>query len=115
MVERDGAVLRAELSRVVRGRGKRFAPDLRRRVMEFGQRRRAEGAKWEAIGVELGLNYETIRRWCVASSKTSTSMRRVEIVTAARDPSGLSIVSPSGFRAEGLTLQDAVMMLATLR
>lgn len=115
MVEREAAVLRAELSKVVRGRGKRFAPDLRRRVMEFGQRRRAEGAKWEAIGVELGLNYETIRRWCVGSSKTSTSMRRVEIVTAARDPSGLSIVSPSGFRAEGLTLRDAVMMLATLR
>src|SRR5882672_8315801 len=46
MMEREAGALRAELSRVVRGRGKRFAPELRRRV----QRRRAEGARWAVIG-----------------------------------------------------------------
>ena len=60
------------------------------------------------------MNYETVRRWCV--EKGSTALRRVEIVAAAKEPtSQVSIVSPSGFRAEGLTVRDAVMMLATLR
>jgi hypothetical protein len=114
IMEREAAALRAELSRVVRGRGKRFAAELRARVVELGRRRRAEGASWQRIGGEIGLNYETVRRWCIA--KGSAQMRRVEIVPAPSEAtSQVSIVSPSGFRAEGLTLRDAVMMLATLR
>jgi len=113
-MEREAVMLRAELSRVERGRGKRFAAELRDRVVEFGRRRGAEGASWTLIGSELAMNYETIRRWCV--EKGSTALRRVEIVAAAKEPtSQVSIVSPSGFRAEGLTVRDAVMMLATLR
>jgi hypothetical protein len=114
-MEGEAGLLRAELSRVVRGRGKRFGADLKTRVVEFGRRRRrADGASWTLIGSELGMNYETIRRWCV--EKGPTQMRRVEIVAAVSEAtSRVSILSPSGFRAEGLTLRDAVTMLATLR
>jgi hypothetical protein len=113
-MERDAVMLRAELSRVVRGRGKRFAAELRRRVVEFGQRRRNEGASWSLVGSELGMNYETVRRWCL--EKGPTALRRVEIVAATTGPAaGISVVSPSGFRAEGLTVRDAVVVLAALR
>ena len=113
-MERDAMLLRAELSKVVRGRGKRFSAELRRRVVEFGQRRRSEGASWSLIGTELGMNYETVRRWCL--EKGSTALRRVEIVaTTTESAEGISVVSPSGFRAEGLTVRDAVVVLAALR
>jgi hypothetical protein len=115
MLEREATVLRTELARLVRGRGKRFAPELRKRVREFGQRRRAAGAKWTAIGAEIGLDDETIRRWCVDDARSAAPMRRVEIVPGASEKGRVSIVSPSGFRAEGLTVQDALTMLAALR
>ena len=113
-MERETVLLRAELSRVVRGRGKRFAAELRERVIELGLRRRADGASWALIGSELGMNYETVRRWCI--EKRQPKMRRVEIVATPSEANGpIAVVSPSGFRAEGLTVRDAVMMLATLR
>jgi hypothetical protein len=113
-MERETVLLRTELSRVVRGRGKRFAAELREGVIEFGLRRRADGASWTLIGSELGMNYETVRRWCIA--KRPSKMRRVEIVPTQSEATGpIAVVSPSGFRAEGLTVRDAVMMLATLR
>ena len=113
-MERETSLLRAELSRVARGRGKRFSRELRDRVVELGRRRRGEGASWQSIGRELGMNYETVRRWCI--EKQPSAMRRVEIVPAPVEAAGgISVVSPSGFRAEGLTVRDAVMMLATLR
>jgi hypothetical protein len=113
-MERDAVMLRAELSRVVRGRGKRFSAELRRRVVEFGQRRRVEGASWSLVGSELGMNYKTVRRWCL--EKGSMALRRVEIVSATREPTaGIIVVSPSGFRAEGLTVRDVVVVLAALR
>ena len=60
------------------------------------------------------MNYETVRRWCI--EKEPSAMRRVEIVPAPIETAtGIRVVSPSGFRAEGLTVRDAVMMLATLR
>jgi hypothetical protein len=113
-MERGASLLRAELSRVARGRGTRFSIELRNRVIELGRRRRGEGASWQSIGRELGINYETVRRWCI--KKEPAAMRRVEIVPTSVDaPCGIRVVSPSGFRAEGLTVRDAVMMLATLR
>jgi hypothetical protein len=113
-MERETSMLRAELSRVARGRGKRFSPEFRDRVIEVGRRRRNEGASWQSIGRELGMNYETVRRWCI--QKEPAAMRRVEVVPTPVDAVGsIRVVSPSGFRAEGLTVRDAVMMLATLR
>jgi hypothetical protein len=113
-MERETALLRAELSKVERGRGKRFSAELRERVIEIGARRRAEGASWQRIGGELGMNYETVRRWCV--ERKPSTLRRIEIVPTEPELSrAISIVSPGGFRAEGLTVRDAVMMLATLR
>src|SRR5579859_6214730 len=113
-MERETALLRAELSKVERGRGKRFSRELRERVIEVGARRRAEGVSWQRIGREFGMNYETVRRWCI--EKRPSALRQVEMVPTELEPSRIIIlVSPSAFRAEGLPVRAAVMMLATLR
>jgi hypothetical protein len=91
-----------------------FSAELRERVIELGARRRSEGVSWQRIGRELGMNYETVRRWRI--ERKPSTLRRVEIVPRVPELSRtISIVSPSGFRAEGLTVRDAAMMLATLR
>ena len=64
---------------------------------------------------ELGLRIETLRRWCVgrepdASPSRVVKLRPVEVVaeSATRE---LSVVSRSGLRVEGLTLEDVVALL----
>jgi DNA invertase Pin-like site-specific DNA recombinase len=88
------------------GRGKRYGSKVKARVVEHARRRRAAGASWARIGEELGLKFETVRRWCGHGG-----MRRVEVVA---EGGGLALVAPSGLRLEGLTVADAIAVLRAL-
>jgi transposase-like protein len=61
-------VLRAALASHLPARGKRYSPALKARVIEFAQSRRREGASWERIADDIGVSFETVRRWCLARS-----------------------------------------------
>jgi hypothetical protein len=94
-------------------RGKRYSPDVQSAVVEFAQRRRADGASWQQIAAELGMQFETVRRWCTGTS--GRQFKRVEVVDGIRGESpSLRIVSPSGHRLEGLTLEEAIATLRAL-
>ena len=85
--------------------------------MEFAQPRRDAGASWKQIATELGLRFETVRRWCesAGSGGGAGSFKRVEIVEDTGPVhGGLCVVCPSGHRIEGLTLEDAVALLRAL-
>jgi hypothetical protein len=83
-MEHEAVMLRgAELSKMIRGRGNRFAAELRQRVIVYGRRRRADGASWTRIGIELGMKWETVRRWCI--EKRPAQLRRLEIVAEANE------------------------------
>jgi hypothetical protein len=106
----------------VRGRGKRYPDALRVRVTAWARKRRASGATFGAIGAELGLSSETVRRWTSGSAiatDVSSVLVPVEVVPDRLSPDRASplvtVVSPTGFRLEGLSLQDAITVLARLR
>jgi hypothetical protein len=103
--------LRAALARRESGRGRRFSPELRRRISDVGRRRRSEGASWAGIGVELGLPTATVRRLCDGDAP---GFARVEIVGEAATGAGLILVTPSGFRVEGLDAQGAATLIRQL-
>ena len=113
---REARVLKRELSRGERGRGKRYAVELRQRVREWALGRRRDGISWTQISEELGLGQDTVRRWCVEprASKTSRSLLPVKVVAQATESGRLSLVSPGGFRIEGLTLAEAATLLRAL-
>jgi hypothetical protein len=90
--------------------GKLYAPDTQARVVEFARARRAEGASWQEIAGELGMRFDTIRRWCSRRSM----MRAVEVVAEAPRVGGVAVVSASGYRLEGLTLDEAIAALRAL-
>jgi hypothetical protein len=94
-------------------RGKRYAPELRARILLFAEARRDEGTSWEAIAAELGMSTETLRGWREADAGASRAMVPVRVVDETL-PRGVSITSPSGYRIEGLTLQDATRVLREL-
>ena len=105
-----------ELARHERGRGKRFPDELRRRAGEWIRTRRAEGATLREISDELGLCYETVRRWSelVASESTALVPVVVERRPAEIAAGDLTLQSPAGFRIEGLTLAQAIAALREL-
>lgn len=115
MTTSEMAALRRELSRHEKGRGRRYPAKLRERVTRYCLERRSAGGSDREVAAELGLAVETVRRWCLAEEERvpSAVLVPVEVVTAPMMP--LAIVSPSGFRLEGLQLEEAVAALRALR
>jgi hypothetical protein len=106
--------LRAALARRERGRGKRYTSRLQRRIAEAATELRRHGHGWQAIGKFLGIPHETVRRFSGAS--TATTLVPVEIVDEANPRNGgLTLVSPEGYRIEGLGVGDAAEILRRLR
>jgi transposase len=111
MTTTEGSTLRGALDEHTAGRGKRYEAELKSRVVAFAQAQRGQGRSWGQVATELGLRFETLRRWCVkGSSSLPRAMRRVEIVADVASRR-LAVVSPGGLRIEGLTLEDAVALL----
>jgi hypothetical protein len=101
--------LRATLARREGGRGRRFAPELRRQISAVGHRLREEGESWFGIGREIGLPGETVRRLCEATP----GFVAVEVVNDA-GRCNLVVVAPNGYRVEGLDIETVAALLARL-
>ena len=94
-------------------RGKRYSRELRERIVAFALARHDEGVSWATIASELGLSTQTLLSWRSVESRGVTAMVPVRVV---QDPPRecVSVVSPTGFRIEGLALDDAVHALRAL-
>jgi hypothetical protein len=113
MTARHASSIRAALASHEPGRGRRYSPDLKARIIEFAQSRRGEGASWVEVASEIGVGFETLRRWCVAAKPKPRAMVPVRVV-ADRDEITVSVVSAGGLRIEGLTLRAAIDVLRAL-
>jgi hypothetical protein len=113
MTARQASSLRAALTSHEPARGKRYSPALKARIIEFAQSRRSEGVSWAAIASDIGIAFETLRRWCMAKPRPSRSMVPVRVVADAAEHT-VSVVSAGGHRVEGLTLHEAVAVLRAL-
>jgi hypothetical protein len=119
MSTQEAEDLRRDLRRHGRARGKRFAPQLRQRIVAYAERRRREGTSWMAIATELDACFETIRRWCGGGSVAAArQLRRVEVTAepavAVSAPTPLAVVTPNGLRIEGVGLDDVITLVRAL-
>jgi hypothetical protein len=112
-MDKEMAILRRDLGRVETGRGKRYPAELRTRVVNWARGRRAEGASWEEIKRQLGQQFDTVRRWCVDGDETK-ALVPVRVVTTEVPSRTLSVVSPTGYRIDGLTLSEAAALLGEI-
>jgi hypothetical protein len=92
-----------------RGRTTRIPDEVREAVVAFAGEARSAGATWKQIGDRVGLSASVVQRWWRSTSRTSAWSDVV--VTDDRAVgggcAGLVLVTPSGYRIEGLSL-DAV-------
>lgn len=81
---------------------------------ELTTRLRAEGWSDGHIARELGVSTASLRRWTRRPASPTGAFRAVTVVDPAPSASGaalLTLVTPRGFRLEGLTLEDATVLL----
>jgi hypothetical protein len=113
MADQQTRALRRRLARHGGGRGKRYPQALRDDVGAWVRKRRKAGVTWQAIVDEIELSLESLRRWSGLDMSRSRGGRvlPVEVVSEGGD---VRVVSPSGYRVEGLSLSDAAALLREL-
>jgi hypothetical protein len=109
--------LRRELAALDRGPGKSYPAALRARITTWARRAIATGASHTATARAVALDLRTLRAWLgdATVSAASTALVPIEVVVdapAARGP--LRLVSPAGFRVEGLALDEVATLLRVL-
>jgi len=98
-----------------RGRTSRIPDAVRGEVLAYARRERAAGRSWAGIAHAVGLSAGALKNW----SQTPAPARRlvpVAVATPAPEEPGaaLVVVSPGGYRVEGLDLPTMTALLRAL-
>lgn len=119
-----------------RGSGREFPAALRAEAASCAVQLRSEGWTWQRIADALGVSPRSLRTWIGlwptgerVRSKVSVSLLPVRVERGGAKPvilepktprrgdftgSELSVVTPGGYRLEGLRLHDAMAVLREL-
>lgn len=94
-----------------------YPEELRRLAVRYAGRRITDGVAVVAIAAELGVSEQSLRTWM---KKPDSDFRRVRVIEDAgpqpqSETGKLVLVSPSGYRLEGLDVANAFQMLRALR
>ena len=109
--------LREEIARSGRKSRQPYEAGLKRKLVEYAQQRKREGASYVAIGEELGIVWPTIAEWIGREPKKRlrAGFQRVEVREVAQAPSAaLVVVHTSGTRVEGLDVAGVADLLRRL-
>jgi hypothetical protein len=73
------------------------------------------GQSIRQVAAEIGMRFETVRRWAAAVALPATRLLPVRVIDEMRAAERtLTIIAPSGHRIEGLQLAEAVAILRAL-
>lgn len=104
-----------------RGRTSRIPDDVRSVVLAYARAERDRGVRWREIAGTVGLSESVLVRWSRGErrSRSRGPGRLLPVrVAAARSAVGVigtvTLVSPSGYRIEGISAADAVDALGML-
>lgn len=95
------------------GRGARYPEDLQQKAVVLARAGLGQGRSLGAVASDLGVGCATLARWIKGSQE---ALRPVE-VQREEEPGGASslvLVTPSGWRIEGLRLEDLPNLLRAL-
>lgn len=83
-------------------------------AIEYAQAEMASGTKKSTILRALGISDGTLSKWMGLQPKNDAGFRRVVIKRNAAPVKGIQLVTPGGYRVEGLSLESAAELLRAL-
>ncbi len=97
--------------------GRRVPAALRTRLMAVVRERRSGGTSLRDLADSLGLSGETLTRWMSrqGAAPERTAERPLPVVVTSLPAAALTLVTPGGFRVEGLSVASVAELLARLR
>ena len=119
----EGEQIRREVERQqgeAQGGRLRYKPALRRRAVAYLERRENAGQTASTVSQEVGLPWQTLRRWQQAGEEQGekhAAFRRVALAGEEGRTSrqvDLVVQGPRGLRAEGLTISDLAELWRSL-
>ena len=88
---------------------------MRAPVLAYTRRQRAAGRSWTRIAHSVGLSVGSLKNWSRTPPPARTLVPVAVATPAPEVPvAGLVVVSPGGYRAEGLDLATATALLRAL-
>lgn len=114
MRDHEQVLLRREFAARERGRGKQYPTALRERATRWIRAQTAAGASLRAVASALGIHAESARRWnqAGAAAETSTALVPIEVIADEIRPTRtVAVISPAGFRVDGLSLIEAAALM----
>jgi hypothetical protein len=99
------------------GRRRRYSPRLRALALSYLGEQLGRGASAETVATELGVSGWSLIRWSRRAQVEAQSELRKVVLVAAKDerPTSLILVTPDGYRIEGLKGQEVRSVLEALR
>jgi hypothetical protein len=83
-------------------------------VLAYTRRQRAAGHSWARIAHAVGLSVGSLRNWLQTPPAVRALIPVAVAVSRAGPPAALRVVSPGGYRVEGLDLSTATALLRAL-
>src|SRR5213593_1671140 len=102
-----------------RGRTTRIPDAVRTRVLAYARRQRAAGQSWTRIARTVGLSVGSLKNWSRLPAPARTLVpvavtAPTAVATSVVPPAALVVVSPGGYRVEGLDLATVSALLRAL-
>ena len=119
MLENEAAAVRAEVEALGKlPRGKRYPADIRKRAVEITAAWLEAGKPWLEIAVELGLSVAVLQRWQAkvdeGGEMGARAFKPVRVTGLGNGGNTVVVVSPGGYRVEGLSPIGAAALLRAL-
>jgi hypothetical protein len=110
----DGRAVRAAVAALGhRGRTTRIPDPVRARVLAYTRGQRAAGRSWTWIARRVGLSAGSLKNWS-RTPAPAQALIPVEVAATPMPSAPLVVVSPGGYRVEGLDLATASALLRAL-
>jgi hypothetical protein len=98
-----------------RGRTTAVPDEVRQVLVAYAREQRKRGRSWVSIAASLGVSSSALIRWSQRGAPRCARAVPVEVrVEEPRSGAAVTLVSPAGYRIEGLAVSDALQALREL-
>lgn len=92
-----------------RGRGRRFPSELKSAIVAYITDARSRGVTVAKLEADLGVSWNTMARWSTSGKQRKLGRPKavpVRVLATAKPPAAATLVSPTGWRIEGVSLEQ---------